>query len=94
MDWSDRERSGNLQVTVKLYATLGRFLPPGAERNAISMDIAEGTTVSSLIEQLKLPPELTHLVLINGSYVEPSARGDRVFREGDEFAVFPPIAGG
>jgi len=83
-----------LQVTVKLYATLGKYLPPGAERNVVKMDVAEGITAQQLIEQLNLPADLTHLVLINGSYVEPQARGARVLTGGDEFAVFPPIAGG
>lgn len=83
-----------MQVTVKLYATLGKYLPPGAERNVAKMEVAEGITAQQLIEQLSLPPDLTHLVLINGIYVEPRARGERVLTSGDEFAVFPPIAGG
>ncbi len=83
-----------MQLTLKLFATLGQYLPPGAERNKAQIEIDDGTTVSQLVEELGLPLELTHLVLINGIYVSPEERDRRVFRAGDEFAVFPPIAGG
>jgi len=83
-----------MQLTLKLFATLGQYLPPGSERNKTQIEIAEGTTVSELVKDLGLPLELTHLVLINGVYISPEERDKRVFQTGDEFAVFPPIAGG
>ena len=83
-----------MELTLKLFATLGQYLPPGAERNRATIEIAEGTTVSQLVEELGLPLELTHLVLVNGVYISPEDRDGRVFQPGDEFAVFPPIAGG
>ncbi len=83
-----------MQLTIKLFATLGRYLPPGAQRNVIRTEVDDGTTVEQLIQQLDLPAELTHLVLVNGCYVQPEDRGKLVFAPGDEFAVFPPIAGG
>ncbi len=83
-----------MEVTVKLFATLGKYLPPSAHRNEVRMEIADDTSVEQLIRQLNLPRELTHLVLINGLYVEPADRERRIFAPGDEFAVFPPIAGG
>ncbi len=81
-------------LTLKLFATLGQYLPPGAERNKAQIEVAEGTTVSELIRELGLPLELTHLVLVNGVYIAPEEREGRTFEAGDEFAVFPPIAGG
>ena len=83
-----------MQVTIKLYATLGRYLPPGAERNVVRTEVEDGTTVEQLIGQLNLPDELTHLVLVNGTYVQPEDRNRIILGPGDEFAVFPPIAGG
>ena len=81
-------------LTLKLFATLGQYLPPGAERNNAQIEVADGTTVSELIRELGLPLELTHLVLVNGVYIAPEERAERTFEAGDEFAVFPPIAGG
>ena len=83
-----------MQVTVKLFASLGAYLPPGAKRHAMQMEVADDTTVGELLQQLNLPDELTHLVLLNGSYVEPQKRQQTSLSPGDEFAIFPPIAGG
>jgi molybdopterin converting factor small subunit len=58
------------------------------------MDITDGTSVSQLMRQLDLPRELTQVVMINGVYIEPSDRDHTTFSPGDEFAIFPPIAGG
>lgn len=83
-----------MEVTVKLFAALGKYLPPNAKYNEVQMDIADGTSVSQLMRQLDLPHELTHLVMINGIYINPSDQDHTLFSPGDEFAVFPPLAGG
>ncbi len=83
-----------MEITVKLFATLGRYLPPGAVRNVVKMEIDAHTSVTELIQQLKLPEELTHLVLVDGSYIPPEQRASTRLNPGNEFAVFPPIAGG
>ena len=83
-----------MEITVKLFAMLGSYLPPGARHNEVQIQIADDSTVTQLIEQLKLPIELTHLVLVNGLYVEPQNRDQTRLSPGDEFVVFPPIAGG
>jgi thiamine biosynthesis protein ThiS len=83
-----------MQVTVKLFASLGAYLPPGAKRHAMQMEIADDTTVAQLLQQLALPAQLTHLVLLNGTYVEPEQREKMRLSPGDEFAIFPPVAGG
>ncbi len=83
-----------MEVTVKLFASLGAYLPPSTKRNEVVMDIADDTSVDQLITQLRLPRELTHLVLVNGIFIEPEKREQTTFSPGDEFAVFPPVAGG
>lgn len=83
-----------MQVTVRLFAILGRYLPPHARHNAVQMDIAPGTSVAQLLRQLHLPLELAQLVMINGVYLHPSDHEHTTFAPGDECAVFPPVAGG
>ncbi len=83
-----------MQVKVKLYAMLSDYLPPGSERNVGQVEAPEDVTVAQHIDQLNLPPELTHLVLLNGVYIAPEKRAETRVSADDEFAVFPPIAGG
>ncbi len=88
-----------MEITLKLFATLADYLPQeidGRKRahNQIALDVAEGTTVQSLIDEFRLPPAMTHLVLVNGIYILPSARAAHVLLAGDALAIWPPIAGG
>ncbi len=83
-----------MRITFKLFATLGDYLPPSARFNQIELGLAAGTTVTQVIDAHALPAKLVHLVLINGHFVPPEARADRVLVEGDVLAIWPPIAGG
>lgn len=84
-----------MKVTLKLYATLGDYLPQeGRQNNQVALEVDADITVAQLIERYHLPPRLTHLVLINGTYVAPGERATRRLAEGDTLAIWPPIAGG
>ncbi len=83
-----------MKITLKLFATLTKYLPAGADRHEIELDVPDGTTPASVIAQFNLPRDLTHLVLVNGTYVAPDERDKRELREHDDLAIFPPIAGG
>ena len=83
-----------MQINVKLYAMLSEYLPPGAVRNVSRLDVAETATVGAVIEQLCLPPELVHLVMINGVQVPPSRDSSTALRDADNLAIWPPVAGG
>ncbi|MBK9021132.1 MAG: MoaD/ThiS family protein [Sulfuritalea sp.] len=82
-------------VTFKLFATLQDYLPPeGKKTNALSLELAEETTVDQLIKRFSLPEKLVHLVLIDGTFVPPSERAGRILRDGETLAIWPPVAGG
>lgn len=83
-----------MKVTLKLYASLGGFLPDGASRNEASIDIADGTTITELLDRHNVPRKSCHLVLVNGLFQPPATRSSVVLNEGDVLAVWPPIAGG
>jgi sulfur carrier protein ThiS len=83
-----------MNVTLKLYATLSDYLPPGARQNMIQVEVDSDATVGALIGRYNLPPKLTHLVLVNGVFIAPEARATAPLRDGDTVAVWPPIAGG
>jgi molybdopterin converting factor small subunit len=79
-----------LQVEVRLFANLARYLPPGARGNTATIEIPDGTTVDELIHRLAIPEELAHLTLVNGRDAQP---GDRL-APGDVVSVLPPLEGG
>ena len=82
------------QATVKLFASLGSYLPPGAKDNAIKLTLPDSSTIGSTLAQLNVPKEACHLVLLNGHFVAPSRRANHVVGDGDTIAVWPPVAGG
>lgn len=83
-----------MQVSLKLYASLGAYLPDGAEKNVASVDVAEGTTIRQLLDAHRVPPEACHLVLLNGVFQPPAVRASVQLKPGDAVAVWPPVAGG
>jgi len=83
-----------MNITIKLYAMLGEYLPVPSRDNTAGMDIPDDLSVTALIAQLGIPPAMAHLVLINGVYIEPEARLQRRFQPGDALAIWPPVAGG
>jgi sulfur carrier protein ThiS len=84
-----------MQITFKLYATLGQYLPPEHRaHNQMVLDIAPAATIDQVIEPFGLPPKLVHLVLVNGHFVPPAERAAKTLAAGDVLAIWPPIAGG
>ena len=86
---------GTVDITLKLYASLGEYLPARARGgNEMTLRIAEGASIAQTIEPFGLPMKLVHLVLVNGVFIPPEQRSSRVLEEGDVLAIWPPIAGG
>lgn len=84
-----------MQITFKLYASLGEYLPADRRQgNQIALEVAPGATVAEVIAPFSLPMKLVHLVLVNGVFVPPEQRAERALVEGDVLAIWPPIAGG
>lgn len=74
-----------MKITVKLFATLrqGRF-------DIEEREVAPGTKVGDLIQELAIPAKEVTLVFINNRH----ALSDTELAEGDTLALFPPIGGG
>jgi sulfur carrier protein ThiS len=84
-----------MKVTFKLFASLQDYLPVEAKaKNALALDLPDGTTVKQVIERFGLPQKSCHLVLIDGHFVPPTERASRSLKDGETLAIWPPIAGG
>jgi molybdopterin converting factor small subunit len=65
-------------------------LPPGAQDGAASVELPEASTVADVVALLRVPPELSRIVLVNGHDVDDAAP----LHDGDAVDIFPPLAGG
>ncbi len=83
-----------INVTLKLYASLGAYLPAHAERNEAPIEVSDTTTIVELLDRYNVPREACHLVLLNGVFQAPARRADVTLRDGDAVAAWPPVAGG
>lgn len=90
----DLTYDGHMQVTLKLYAQLGQYLPPHALRNEVPVEIPDGTSIWDLVDAYNVPRTMCHLVLVNGVFKAPALRDAVKLQPGDALAIWPPVAGG
>ncbi|ANQ86096.1 hypothetical protein dqs_3068 [Azoarcus olearius] len=83
-----------MKIAFKLFASLADYLPAERKGNRVDLEVSSGTTVGELVRRFQVPERSAHLVLVNGVFVPPAERDRRTLADGDELAVWPPIAGG
>lgn len=83
-----------MNITVKLFAGLRRYIPDGIGREGMVLTLPPSSTPHQVLDRLNVPRREAHLLLINGVFIEPEKREQAVFRDGDVLAVWPPVAGG
>jgi len=79
-----------MKIELRLYASLGRYLPEEREGNSSFLEVQAGTTIRELFLRLRIPPDSPKIIFLNGIH----AKGDEVLKEGDRVGAFPPVAGG
>ena len=76
-------------VSVKLFATLKKYLPPGSEDGA-TLTLPEGSTVLDVVNALKIPHDHAGMLVAGDVYVEK----ETPLTDGLQLSIFPPLAGG
>jgi molybdopterin converting factor small subunit len=79
-----------MNVEIALYATLSKYLPPGAQNRKAVIEVKDGATLREVMNQLGIPPDLPNMVLVNGR----QAPDGTVIKDGETLSIFPPLAGG
>jgi molybdopterin converting factor small subunit len=74
-----------MKVKVKLFASLRTFGP-----DEQVLDLPDRTTIDDVVRMLNIPETIRLLKIVNGEH-QPA---DHVLKDGDDLALFPPIAGG
>lgn len=80
----------NLNIEVRLFANLAELLPPGSKNKRAKIDVPEGTTIQDLLDKLKIPANVTNVIMVNGSHRSK----DTKLNDGDVVSIIPPITGG
>ena len=82
---------GSMKVRVRLYAFLAELHSESTRAGSpLDLDLAEDSTVASLVDYLALPKEQVKLTVVNGRLREP----EHCLEPDDEVGIFPPVAGG
>jgi hypothetical protein len=76
----------NTSIQIKLFASLGRYMPNNSDR----FPIGPGITVRALALHLGIPLESAKLIFVNGQKSDLSA----TLSGGERVAIFPPVGGG
>lgn len=76
-------------ISVKLFATLKKYLPAG-HRTSVSLTLPAGSVVQDAVEALHIPREQAGLLVAGEIYIEP----ETPLSDGQELSIFPPLAGG
>ncbi|MCL6448832.1 MAG: MoaD/ThiS family protein [Armatimonadetes bacterium] len=79
-----------MEVEVRVFSGLEKFVPGAGPGKAILVQVPEGATGRKLIEQLQIPADQVFTMFVNGWHATP----EQVLRPGDRVALFPPIGGG
>lgn len=79
-----------MQVEIKVFATLRRYVPDMPLHSAYIMEVEEGATLASIRDRLGLPQEEVKVVMRNFR----QADFDDLAEPGDRIAFIPAAAGG
>ena len=79
-----------MHVTVKVFASLKRYLPEDRADHPFDMEIPEGATLEDVVRLIGLPSDEVKVTFVNGRTEELT----HALRDGDEIGIFPPIGGG
>jgi molybdopterin synthase sulfur carrier subunit len=79
-----------MHVTVKVFATLKRYLPADRADQPFDLEVADGATLADVVRLIGLPEAEVKVTFVNGRTEELS----HALREGDEVGIFPPLGGG
>ncbi len=82
-----------MEIEVKLFAFLRRYLPKGSQGVSVKMQLKEPVSIMDVLRELKVPDEAilaTMILMINGVRAEK----EQILADGDVLTVFPVASGG
>ena len=79
-----------IEVELKLFGSLRRFLKDGQIDEKGLIQINDGSTIEDIIKNLNIDRDETKIILVNGRPCEL----DSILRDDDRVVIFPAVVGG
>lgn len=79
-----------MRVTIRLNASLRRYIPSDAGGSPFPFEVEDGATVALVMSRLGIPDKQAQMVTVDGEQADV----DAVLAEGQDLSLFPPLAGG
>ncbi len=79
-----------MNVEVRVFATLRRYLPDLAIGEPLPLNVPEGTTLGDICDQIGIPREEIKVIMQNGLQADFSAPA----QDGARIAYIPAVGGG
>ncbi|MEZ5534345.1 MAG: MoaD/ThiS family protein [Thiolinea sp.] len=83
-----------MKVRLTLFGDLRQYLPPGSQFNHTDLELAQGVTLSQVLQKVALPEDKSWMLTLNGDLVREPDYAVTTLNDGDEVVLFPPIKGG
>lgn len=77
-------------IEVMVFGGLEKTVSGAAFGKPMKMKVSQGSTVNTLLQELKVPEGKVFTILINGLH----SNLEEMLKSGDRVALFPPVAGG
>lgn len=79
-----------MQVRIKVFGTLQKYLHSSDGRHHFIMELKSGTTAGDVLSELKIPEQTIKMIFVNGKFSNENI----VLKAGDVLSLFPPVGGG
>ena len=83
-----------MTLTVKLLASLIRFLPEGTKGAEAVIEVDDALTIDGLLDHFGMQQGQSHMIVVNGDHVALTERAAHALHDGDSVTVWPNMAGG
>ena len=81
-------------LSVKTTGLLGRFLPEESSRNLGDVELADNSSVRTLLQQLGIPDDGRCHVTLNGTMLQAEEIDSTILSETDQVVLMAPLTAG
>ena len=83
-----------MRISIKAAAALREFLPEGAIRGKVELDVEAGSTPADIISLLGIPDDRRLMVILDGAMVTRPELNVIQLQEAQTLSLNPPIQAG